>query len=126
MNCHRPARRLGAATLLVLLFILAPLATAEERGALAGLDILLVSPDAADGAWIAKVLTTHGAKVTTAPWEGAGIERAGESDLVVVAGKARGSGGRVVKGYTVPVLGVGSAGYAYFGSMRLKHGAPFS
>jgi len=122
MSRHRLAYLLGIVTLL----LLAPLAPAEERGALAGLDILLVSPDAAECAWIAKLLTKNGATVSAAPWGRAGIDRAAEFDLVVVAGKARRSGGRVVKGYTVPVLGVGSAGYAYFGSMRLKHGAPFS
>jgi len=95
---------------------------------LATLKILIVSPEAArgHGAGLEKLLSERGAAVKRVSWDDGTVEAARAFDLVVVTGETRRLSGSVVKGYDRPVLGLGSYGHAWFGSMRLKHGSPFS
>ncbi len=111
--------------------LLGPHVAAEEtpfRKALAGTQILVVSPEAArgHGAWIETLLRDAGAKVERTGWEDASVEHAGSFDLVVVTGPRRRTTGEEVHGYDRPVLGVGPYGHVVFGQSRLKHGSPFS
>ncbi len=111
---------------LLFALLLASPAPAKEGDALSGLEILVISPKDGDLAWIGELLEERGATVRRSPSALGGRNLARGCDLVVLTGSERRSSGPMVPGFTVPVLGVGSAGLAFFGSLSQKHGAPFS
>jgi hypothetical protein len=118
----------NCAVILTLLLIVLPVAAEERKPALDGIDVLLVTPAKArkETAWIAPLVTKHGAKVESVDWKAATPNRTVKFDLVIVAGKGRNVGGSVVTDFRVPVLGVGVYGHNWFGRSRLKHGHPHS
>ena len=101
-----------------------PHVVAEDDGVLTGLDIQVTSPQAVHAAWIETLLTRQGARVTIGAALQAGAER--RFDLIIIAGKGRRFDRPTLENDGIPILGVGSAGHAYFGARKLKHGSPFS
>ena len=101
-----------------------PQLSADEEAVLAGLEVQVLSPQASDAAWIKTLLVKNGAAVTV----GVPAPESGERvfGLVILAGSGRQFSRPRGLAETTPILGVGSSGHAYFGSLKLKHGSPFS
>jgi hypothetical protein len=115
--------------LLALFFVpVTTLAAGEEPPALPDLDVLVVSPAAAegDGKWVVTLLAAHGARATLAGWDAVAGGIPDGIDLVVLTGPSRRAGNEVRLDLDAPVLGIGPYGHSCFGRIRLKHGSPFS
>ena len=92
----------------------------------AAMRVLVVSPSqeskVADG--IKELLEEHAMTVTTATENAVTAEQVREANLVILAG-----GGRYTKfrrEFDTAVLGYGSFGCAYFGTLHLKNGQPYT
>ncbi len=108
--------------LALLSFLLLALAPGENPSAPR---VLIISPER-DGlaAEFHALLSDHDIPAVIAQWREATPERAREFDLVLVTGSGRTvNEEQAVLDLDRPVLGVGQYGCAYFGLLRLKHGA---
>ena len=83
------------------------------------------SPERAEG--IKSLLERHGVRAMILTGRDDIAKRAQEFDIAIVMGQAsRRSRARIVRNYQIPVLGYGPFGCGYFGTLKLKNGAPYT
>lgn len=83
------------------------------------------SSERAEG--VKSLLERHGARATILTGRDDVAMQAEEFDIAIVMGQAsRRSRVGIVRDYQIPVLGYGPFGCDYFGTLKLKNGAPYT
>jgi hypothetical protein len=86
--------------------------------------IVVAGTNSAYARGIQQLLERHHIATTIVPASKATREKAAGFELIIIAGKGRCSAR--LPDFELPVLGFGCCGCAYFGSLRLKNGEPWT